>query len=174
MDLGEFLTRWTIRLALTLYVLGLSRRVNAFGRPSWLAWARLAWTGGCFAFLLHIACAFQFYHHWSHAAAYETTTRQTAEVIGLDWGGGLYANYVFALVWTADACWWWLRPKSYQARPRIVEGAAQGFLGFIAFNSTVVFGQGAIRYFGLVACLLLAVLCWYMKRRTSVSSQPNK
>src|SRR5262249_50237669 len=164
MDIGEFLTHWTVRLALTLYVLALGLRASALGRHSWLAWARLAWTGGYFAFLFHIACAFHFYHHWSHAAAYEATALQTREVAGFSWGGGLYANYIFALVWAADACWWSLRPKSYQSRPRIVEWAVQGFLGFMAFNATVVFGQGAIRYFGLVACLLLAVPCWYARR----------
>jgi hypothetical protein len=108
--------------------------------------------------LLHTACAFQFYHHWSHRAAYEATARQTAEVVGLSWGGGLYANYVFAALWAADACWWWYGPESCLARPRSLEWAVQGFLGFIAFNATVVFGTGAVRWMGLAACLFLAAL----------------
>jgi hypothetical protein len=155
---GEILTRWTVRVALALYVLSLALRVTATGRCHRLDLARLLWTAGCLAFLLHTACAFQFYHHWSHRAAYEATARRTAEVVGLDWGGGLYANYGFAALWAADACWWWFGPKRYLARPRGLEWALQGFLGFMAFNATVVFGAGAVRCAGLAACLFLAAV----------------
>jgi hypothetical protein len=156
MDLGEFFTRWTVRLALSLYVVGLVLRANASGNRARLAWARLAWTGGCFAFLLHVACAFQFYHRWSHSIAYTATARRTAEVVGLDWGGGLFANYAFTLLWAADACWWWCSLDRYRARPRGLEWVVQGFLAFMVFNSVVVFGAGAIRWLGLGVCLLLA------------------
>jgi hypothetical protein len=158
---GEFLTRWTVRVALTLYVLALALRVSAAGCRRRLATARLFWTVGCLAFLLHTASAFEFYHDWSHRAAYEATARQTAEVVGLDWGGGLYANYAFAALWTVDVCWWWFGPEHYQARPRTLEWALQGFLGFMAFNATVVFGVGAIRWFGLAATLFLATIVGY-------------
>src|SRR5207249_3603818 len=96
-----------------------------------------------------------FYHGWSHRAAYEATALLTAEVTGLAWGGGLYANYAVALVWGADVGWWWLRPAGYRARPRGVEWAVQAFLAFIAFNSTVVFGAGAARWLGLAGCAIL-------------------
>lgn len=161
MPTGEFLTRWTVRLALAFYVVGLALRVRAGDRRSWLTWARLAWTGGYGFFLLHAVCAFQYYHHWSHRAAYESTARQTAEVVGLTWGGGLYANYAFALVWGADVCWWWSAPRNYPVRRRGIEWAVQGFLAFIAFNAAVVFGTGAIRWVGLAASLFLAVLFSY-------------
>src|SRR5262245_33859605 len=131
MDTGELLTRWTVRLAVALYASALAARLVADGRPSWLAAARVAWTAGCLAFLVHVACAFQFYHHWSHAAAYTDTARRTAEVVGWDSGSGLYANYAFALVWAADVIWWWWRPAGYSARPWGVEWAVQGFLGFM-------------------------------------------
>jgi hypothetical protein len=158
---GELLTRWTVRLALALYVLALVLRLRAAGRRPRLNMARVLWTAGCLAFLLHTACAFQFYHHWSHAAAYEATARQTAQVVGLDWGGGLYANYAFAALWIIDACCWWLRPQHYIQRPRALEWAVQGFMAFIAFNATVVFGTGAIRWAGLAASLSLAAVVGY-------------
>jgi hypothetical protein len=158
---GELLTRWTVRVAVAGYVLGLVLRATAAGRRPRVARARLFWTAGCLAFLLHVAFAFQFYHNWSHQAAYEATARQTAEVVGLDWGGGLYANYVFAALWTADTCWWWLGPERYRTRPWGLEAALQAFLGFMAFNATVVFGAGAIRWAGLSATLVLATVLAY-------------
>ena len=88
MDPGEALTRWTVRVAVALYVAALALRGVAH-RP---AAARLAWTAGLIAFLLHVGCAFHFYHGWSHRAAYEATARQTADTVGLAWGGGLYVN----------------------------------------------------------------------------------
>jgi hypothetical protein len=159
MDSGELLTRWTVRLAVVLYAIGLGLRARG-----WPAAARLAWTGGCLFFLLHVACAFQFYHHWSHRAAFAATARQTAEVVGLIWGGGLYANYAFALVWAADVVWWWCNSQTYHKRPRAVEWAVQGFLAFIVFNATVVFGSAAVRWLGLAACLVLVILLLSRKR----------
>jgi hypothetical protein len=145
---------------MALYVLSLALRIRAAGRRRCLTAARLAWTGGWLFFLVHVACAFEFYHDWSHAGAYRSTARETAEVVGLNWGGGLYANYAFALVWLADVCWWWLRRESYVARPRAAEWIVHGFLGFIALNATVVFGAGMIRWFGLASCGLLAAARW--------------
>jgi hypothetical protein len=58
MPTGEILTRWTVRVALALYILSLTLRACAAGRSTWVAVTRLAWTGGCMAFLLHIVCAF--------------------------------------------------------------------------------------------------------------------
>jgi hypothetical protein len=176
MDWGDLLTRWTVRLALALYVLALTLRVRATRRCSSQSLARLMWTAACVALLLHLVCAFQFYHRWSHAAAHEATARQTAEVVGLAWGGGLSGNYAFAALWVMDACWWWFRPDGYQARSRAIEWAVQGFLAFIAFNATVVFGKGMIRWMGLAACLFLAVVLGYAAyvRRSSARNMSGK
>jgi hypothetical protein len=151
MEVGELLTRWTVRVALAFYVAGLASRCFS---PRW---SRPAWTAGCVCYLLHVACAFEYYHHWSHADAYEFTARQTAAVVGLDWGGGLYANYAFTLLWLADVVWWWLRHASYLSRPRWIDVVVHGYLGFIAFNATVVFAQGWSRWFGIAACVVLMV-----------------
>jgi hypothetical protein len=160
MEWGEFVTRWSVRLALLLYVLSLALRAGSRGYG-----ARLAWTAGYLAYLLHIICAFQFYHHWSHLAAYQATAQQTEKVVGLAWGGGLYVNYLFTLVWGLDVCWWWLRPQSHDNRPWGIEWALQGFLAFIAFNATVVFAIGAIRWLGLAACLFLVGTLVYVVYR---------
>jgi hypothetical protein len=160
---GELLTLWTVRAAVLLYVLALALRITAPGRPRFLALARLVWTAGFFALLLHVACAFHFFHGWSHADAYTTTAVQTAEVTGLRWGGGLYVNYLFMLTWAADVAWWWARPEQYSRRSPFFECAVQGFLGFIVFNALVVFKEGFLRWAGVGACLVL-VAVWATRR----------
>src|SRR5438093_12395347 len=89
MDTGEWLTRGTVWLALSLYVAG--EIVKTARRPCESgAVGRWLNSVGCTAFLAHVASAFQFYHDWSHSAAYADTARQTEELFGWNWGGGIY------------------------------------------------------------------------------------
>jgi len=164
MEIGELLTRWSVRAALVFYVLALAVRMRdgVSGRAGGVA--RWSWTLGCATYLVHVICAFHFYHGWSHAAAYRETARQTAEVIGPDWGGGLYFNYAFTVVWTLDTLWWWIAAASFQRRPFAVRAAVDGFFAFMWINATVVFGQGLIRWAGLGAAVGLAMLWWRQRR----------
>ena len=158
---GEFLTKLTIWLAVAGYVAGAAAFALARGRRGWVARARAAWTVACVALLAHAACAFHFYHGWSHAAAYRDTARQTAEVAGLDWGGGLYVNYALMVAWVADVVWWWRGGlAAYRRRPWWLLIAWHSFLIFMVFNATVVFGRGAARWAGLAACAGLCVAWW--------------
>jgi hypothetical protein len=161
---GEFLTRLTIWLALCAYAIGAGTLLLARGRSRWLACARLAWTAGCAFFLAHVASAFTFYHHWSHAAAYRETAARTAALAGVRWGGGIYLNYLFALAWFADVSWWWLSPESFARRSRVLSAIWQGFFFFMVFNGAVVFGAGRVRWLGLAICGGLAGLWWYARR----------
>src|SRR5262249_18531621 len=154
-----------VRLAMVLYVLALSMWIMGRNRTVWLRGARLAWTIGCTAFLAHVICAFSFYHHWSHSAAYEETARRTEELVGVYWGGGLYLNYLFAVLWTVDVVYWWRNLD--RSRGRRIRIAIQVYLAFIAFNATVVFGSGMIRWLGMGATLLLVILVWRHCKRQS-------
>ena len=159
---GEWLTRWTVRLALCLYVATVALRLAA---PDRRRGARALWTLGCALFLAHVACAFRFYHGWSHAHAYRETARQTRELFGLDWGGGLYFNYLFALAWAADvAYWWWGGLDRYDRRARWVAAALHLFLAFMAFNGAVVFATGATRWVGAGLAVGLALLALARRR----------
>ena len=110
--------------------------------------------------LAHFVSAFHFYHDWSHAAAYRDTARQTREVFGLDWGGGVFINYALLTAWIVDVGWWWgSGVESYRTRPRGLLVAWHGFLIFIIFNATVVFADGVVRWIGLVICSVL-VIAW--------------
>lgn len=122
--------------------------------------ARVVWTAGCAIFLVHVAFAFQFYHHWSHAEAYAATARQS----GVGWG--LYFNYAFAILWVADVVWW--------SRPRAswISTAIHVFLAFMFFNATVVFGKGWVRWAGVVATVALFAIYGISRRRTSITLVP--
>jgi len=165
MDAGQQFTLWTVRAAVLLWSVGLSLRAAGRGEPL----ARWAWVIGCAALVIHIAGAFAFFHggRWDHA--YDATARQTEAVFGLNWGGGLYVNFVFAGVWMFDAVWRIARPNSYSSRSLGCEAAIQGFLWFIVFNGAVVFAVGSVRWFGAVACaapVAIAILRWLRRRRT--------
>src|SRR5882757_9463547 len=121
METGELLTRWTVRIAMGCYALSLGRRIvegslgveqggrergpsSALRAPSpggrrISSVAVSLWYVGCMVYLVHLACAFRFFHHWSHAAAVEHTAIRSAEVVGLRFGGGIWFNYLFTAVW---------------------------------------------------------------------------
>ena len=158
METGEFLTRATIWTTIVAYTAGSVVFAYARGRKSWDSTTRVLWTIAVIALIGHFICAYQFYHHWSHESAYVDTARQTDEVVGLNWGGGLFINYGLLTIWAIDVGWWWFRGlNSYRARPWPVIAAWHGFLIFILFNAMVVFKHGAVRWVGLGICIVLVV-----------------
>jgi hypothetical protein len=159
MLLEELLTRTSIGLSLLLYAATLAALLIGRSRPAILREARLTWTAGCIVLWLHIAAAFHFYHGWSHQAAYEATARDTQATIGWAFGEGVYLNYLFAIVWTMDAAWWWsVRPRDYPSRTRWLNRLIHGFLFFIAFNATVTFADGALRVIAATISIGMAML----------------
>jgi hypothetical protein len=154
--MGHFLVIWSARLVVLFYFLRLACELLLSSQRRRQRWALVAWTAGCAMLLTHLALAFHFEHHWSHAAALAHTARRTFEVTGLDWGGGIYFNYAFALLWVADVLWWWRRARLGQATPRPVFWGIQAVFAFMMFNATVVFGPPFWR--AVVPGSLLALL----------------
>jgi hypothetical protein len=155
---GELLTLWTIRVALVCYVAYVALRLTTSSqigpRKSTSALARTIWTLGCGLFLVHVACAFHFYHGWSHAAAWEKTAAETDKLLGIRFGDGIYFSYAFTALWLLDVAAMWLWPQAEGAWRLLVHA----YLFFIAFNGAIVFEAGPIRWAGIAACLLLAGL----------------
>jgi prepilin signal peptidase PulO-like enzyme (type II secretory pathway) len=111
------------------------------------------WALGCAMFLIHVAVAFHFAHRWQHANAFQHVQNTS------DFGPGIFVSYFFTLLWTADAIWMTTRPTSYVARPRWLGWAVHGFMAFITFNGTAVFGHGLMQW---VSVGVFAVLGWYL------------
>jgi hypothetical protein len=159
----ELATRWTIRLALVCSLAGAMAEVSAGTAERRRRLARAAWTAGWGLYLAHVACAFQFYHHWSHAAAYFHTARRTADLFGRNWGAGLYFNYAFTAAWTLDTFTWWFRPSA-RRRARIPLIVWYGFFLFMVVNATIVFETGPVRWAAVVGLAMLW-LTWIKSRR---------
>src|ERR1700733_10841482 len=93
--MGELLIVWSARIVVLFYALRLAADVLVLEPTRRERWTRWVWTAGCALFLAHLALAFHFLHHWSHAAAVAHTAQRTNEVVGFSWGGGVYINYAF-------------------------------------------------------------------------------
>lgn len=173
--LGQFLTQWTIRTALALFVAYLAGGM-AVRSSRWPKIARWIWTAACGLFVVHVACAFHFSHGWSHWAAWEDTARQTRELLGVEFGQGIYFSYLFLVLWIVDVIWMWLAPLERRT-PR-TRALVHGFLCFIAFNGAIVFEDGPTRYAGIAACLILAGLAVRMaynsgREREAIPAREN-
>lgn len=164
MNRGELLTRITIWIAISGYALGACLMLLFRESLRWQARARLVWTVGCLGLIAHTICAFHFYHDWSQASALRETARQTAEVTGSNWGGGLFINYAFLTAWAADVAWWWRGLELYQRRHWLITAVWQSVFIFMIFNATIVFKTGVVRLTGIGLCLGL-LLVWLLSAR---------
>jgi hypothetical protein len=151
----------TIWAALVLFVLAQhGRRHLAAGRPSrWAAWADAIGLSFC---VIHIAIAMGAVHGWSHAAAAASTAAQTDAIYGLRWGGGMYVNYLFVLVWTVDASVAHARPRRWSTSPA-ARWSIRIFYAIVIANAAVVFARASMRVAGLVLLVML-VLAWRKTR----------
>jgi hypothetical protein len=140
--------RTTIWLA--VFAWAATEILKSRGRPNT---ARVVWTSGAALLAIHIALAFHYWHGWSHAAAYESTALQSAQLTGVASGWGIYLNYALLAVWIADAAWWWGAPRAYAGRSRALDRAVFAFFLFMMINGAVVFATTAMRYAGAVAVI---------------------
>jgi hypothetical protein len=146
----------TAAVAVGLWFVGSGRLLC--GKPA--AGVMLA---GVAALVVHMVVAMGLAHGWSYAAAVEHT-RRTAGV-----GAGFWVNYLFAAVWLADATWMAMDPSGYARRPRWVGRTVTGFLGFVVFNATVVYGGRAARVGGAAGFTFLAYSRFSHSRRSAPS-----
>ena len=148
----------TIWLALAAFI-GAEARRRRWSAP--LSFAGLA------LLIIHIALAYGVRHGWSHDAAVLATAQQTEAVYGLDWGGGIYINYLFAAVWGIDAWQRWASPAAAAARRPALQWGLRAFYGVIIVNGAVIFVPGPRRWLGIAVVL---ALIWIWRPGSSRSS----
>ncbi|HEY6552578.1 MAG TPA: hypothetical protein VI669_04445 [Vicinamibacteria bacterium] len=122
--------------------------------------ARASFTLGALALVLHTGLALHLRHAWSQADAMREIARQTAEVTGLGFSGGLFVNYAFLAFWLAEAYWWWRSPAGYLGRGSGPRWASRAVFLFMFVNGAIVFGHGPVRVFGAIA-ILAVCQSWY-------------
>jgi hypothetical protein len=167
--MSYLLTYTSVHLALLGYAVGLLW-VCCGRRRSWQGVVRALWTLGCGLFLVHVAAAFHYHYGWSHAIALRETARETARVTGVQSGSGLYLNYLFTVLWVVDVASWWLWPERYLRRSAAWDWGLHGFFLFLAFNATVVFEHGWVRWTALAVLFGVAAVSAFVRVRRGSSS----
>ena len=152
------ITLITVRIALVCYAIVVGLLLAGCRGQRWRTMLRPLWTIGCIAMVAHMISAFHYSYRWSHDDAIQSTAKQTEQLIGWAFGGGLYFNYCFLLVWIADLMYWWLKCERYESRPVWLECGIHGYLFFIAVNGAVIFESGVTRIGGVVAILIFAMI----------------
>ena len=125
--------------------------------------APIAWTAGLIFYLLHVFFAFDAFYEWSHHLAMETTARETAEVVGLESGLGLWVNYAFGVILALDAAQQWLGRKRHFSR------TIDWLVIFMIVNGAVVFAEGLTRLYGVIVIVTVIVLRWRRWRKRSIT-----
>jgi hypothetical protein len=162
MSSGELVIRATAWLSLAAWAASEWIRTSA-EVPYRESRARGVFTLGALALLLHTGLALHLRHAWSQGDAMREIARQTAEVTGLAFGGGLVVNYAFLAFWLAEAFAWWRPSARYRGRPPGLRWASRAVFLFMFVNGAVVFGHGPVRVFGTLALLAVCV-SWYRGR----------
>ena len=151
----------TIWIALALFVAGeYEPRTSRSLQPV----ARMLFLFGALICAAHIVLAMSQVHGWSHAAAVDATARQTAQVYGVRWGGGVYVNYAFVAVWLADAIARLTSPASVARRSPALRWVMRVFYFVVIANAAVIFARPERRWMGAVACALIGI-AWTGRKR---------
>ncbi len=164
MSPGELATRLTVWLALLLWLVAEWLAL----KPSGLRLRQWLFGLSALVFLAHVMLAFHVFYGWSQTTALSDVARQTKEVTGLEWSIGLWVNYAFAALWTADALWLAAAPVRHAARRIWITWLVRGVFWFMAVNGAVIFVKGPQRWLGLAICLAV-VPAWWRHRRSRPS-----
>ena len=135
---GRNLIVWTVRICVALYATAVWRHLfySSPENPSTKTadlWYVRAWSLSWLLCVIHVLCAYHFEHHWNQSAALQHTADMTNRVVGINWPGGLYVNYIFLTYWGFDV---FRRLKSGGSSSLAMHIIA----AFMMFNATVVFG----------------------------------
>lgn len=178
MIVENHLVRWSVRIAMLLYVAAMAGeiQVTRTGERGMAIrrWQRICWTLGCLVFLVHVASAFHFQHDWSHRLATDHTAEVSEQVVGWAFGEGIYFSYAFTLLWSLDVAWMWLGPMSREQRAPSITAVLHIFMLTIAVNGAIIFATGPTRWVGLLVLGMLGIFWVSAARRPRQVSQPER
>lgn len=152
----EHATLWAIRLAMLAMFVCFALELRGWRQLD--SAVRGIWLLGAVCSFLHSLGALLYLHDGSHDKAFESTAKQTEDLLGVAVGVGLYVNYLFVAVWSTDAVLRCVAARWYTSVGRWYHVVVYGFLGFIAINGTIVFKGGWVREIGILAVLILLAL----------------
>ena len=160
---------WTIWISLVLFAAGEAGRRRGLVSGSAPAWAWPAFAAGAVLCAVHVALAMSLAHGWSHDSAVAATARQTKAVYGLDWGGGVFANYAFVAVWAFDAWRWRARTERPGTGSDTLTWTTRAFFLVMILNGAVIFAAG---WRWILGAALVAALIWIWRpvRRAGLTS----
>lgn len=153
--MGDALILWTVRLSLIAAFAAAVQHLR--GRTF-----RTLWTVAFALYAAHVAAAFHYRHEWSHVQALNDTARQTRELTGLDYGGGLWWNYAITLAWGVDLALLWR-----SGRPAWWSRLFLALWLFMAVNGAIVFAAGPVRWLSVAALGAIAAL--FLRKQLSAS-----
>lgn len=78
--------------------------------------------------------------------------------MGVEFGNGVYFNYLFLAGWAIHVWFTWLPGSSNNGIVRISLQLILIYMLFIAFNGVVVFKSGWLRTLGIVATVAVAMV----------------
>jgi hypothetical protein len=125
-------------------------------------WVWLAASAGWIALAVHMVLAMAVHHGWSHTAAVTETARLTGQVYGLAWGGGVYVNYAFLLLWLVVLFRW--RASGSSDLPAWLIWTWRIAVLVVVSNAAVVFAAPARRLAGAIVTAAL-IVSWWVSRR---------
>jgi hypothetical protein len=126
--------------------------------------ARGLYTAALVFALVHVVAAFEVAYGWSHDAAIDGTAGQTAAVIGIRWGGGIFVNYLFLALWMTDALHWWAAPDAHAHRSIRLEALRLSFFLFMFINGAIIFAGPVARSVGVPATAAV-ITAWLLAAR---------
>ena len=120
----------------------------------------MGWLLGLSAFAVHVWTAFDGFYSWDFSVALDETVRLTEAVTGWRSSVGLWVNFAFLAVLTADLGLRILKKGGVcKTQNRILEI----LVIFMIINGAVIFAIGPVRWFGSGLLLGLAAVIWYAK-----------